>query len=591
MPCNAEDAHSDQKEDDGDAATSLKALQSSAKANGPSHARTARTWASLFADVAQPESRDSNKNNAGDADSVQSCKQPGQPKLNTAQSQAQGSSPSAKHERARQQAYRSPVVAGGKLKCNACGRLFTGMAFLAQHLRDVHDGVNKAGAPRKESTRAVGSSSVRQIRKNEQEDHARVANISDIVSHAHSHGGKAAQAPIAAASATPQHEHKPSVAGGRSNLESSRNVMGVNSMIKHRGKHREDGRKRRKKPTSLKKAILQARKNHQTAGSAATTHTQDGAYEGSTSASLGSHAFSDDTSTQLGSSSEPSYASSFPTGERPISNGGACTADSATTQIPTRNHGLKPSAQPFIPQRGFHSDAAHDQTPDASSPSIAASIHVSHLAVQADEPSASEANPQKRKQQQKKAHRQNSAKTYIGDNANFSWYADQVITRELNNKVTDLLKELIKLHESLKERNPSKASMRKRYVTGLRECEKAVRAGKCRLLILAPNIEEAGGERGTNAKLQSVLSSCNATGTPRALALTRSKLGGVFKQTKVSSCAVLDTNGVEGKLHAVVDEVNEMQERFQNLFPQRANQLKQMFHPDNSPVPAVLRKH
>jgi ribosomal protein L7Ae-like RNA K-turn-binding protein len=117
-----------------------------------------------------------------------------------------------------------------------------------------------------------------------------------------------------------------------------------------------------------------------------------------------------------------------------------------------------------------------------------------------------------------------------------------------------------------------------------------VKAGKCKLLVLAPNIEEAEGERGTNAKLRVMLSSCSATATPVALALTRSKLGSAFKERKASSVAVLDTNGTETEAKAAKEEAESGRKRFKELFPEKIAELKQIFHPDNSPVPQALRK-
>lgn len=87
----------------------------------------------------------------------------------------------------------------------------------------------------------------------------------------------------------------------------------------------------------------------------------------------------------------------------------------------------------------------------------------------------------------------------------------------------------LRFFQARKQReDPTKARMRRRYVTGMREALKWVRLGKCRLLLVARDIELAPGEGGTEEVLLRVLDEAAKRAVPTCWVLSRARLGGIF---------------------------------------------------------------
>lgn len=91
-----------------------------------------------------------------------------------------------------------------------------------------------------------------------------------------------------------------------------------------------------------------------------------------------------------------------------------------------------------------------------------------------------------------------------------------------------LLHELMRFQRRLVETNPTKAKMRRRFYSGLRECHKWTRIGKVRLLVLARDIEQAPGVGGTLEALHALLRDAGQRGVPVLWCATRERLGFIF---------------------------------------------------------------
>ncbi|GJP38828.1 hypothetical protein CLOM_g23234 [Closterium sp. NIES-68] len=77
-----------------------------------------------------------------------------------------------------------------------------------------------------------------------------------------------------------------------------------------------------------------------------------------------------------------------------------------------------------------------------------------------------------------------------------SRYSQQVVTPEVNALVLELLAALLRFQHRALQRDPLKAAMRRRLLCGLREVGKAVRTGRAKCVVLAPNVEEVLGKAG-----------------------------------------------------------------------------------------------
>lgn len=133
--------------------------------------------------------------------------------------------------------------------------------------------------------------------------------------------------------------------------------------------------------------------------------------------------------------------------------------------------------------------------------------------------------------------------TYIGPDVNIR-YCKQVITTELNRVTTELLKELLRFQERAKAKDPIKAKKKRRLVVGLREVSRAVRSGRAKCIIVAPNIEAIVSEGGLDCTLNEILKQAEEKGVVVVFALTKSRIAQAFgRRVRMSTVAICDYDG------------------------------------------------
>lgn len=71
----------------------------------------------------------------------------------------------------------------------------------------------------------------------------------------------------------------------------------------------------------------------------------------------------------------------------------------------------------------------------------------------------------------------------------FSSYCSQMLSRDVDDCVTTLLKELVRFQDRLYQKDPMKARMKRRIVMGLREVLKHLKLRKLKCVIISPNCE------------------------------------------------------------------------------------------------------
>lgn len=72
----------------------------------------------------------------------------------------------------------------------------------------------------------------------------------------------------------------------------------------------------------------------------------------------------------------------------------------------------------------------------------------------------------------------------------FFSYCSQVLSKEVDACVTDLLKELVRFQDRMYQKDPIKAKTKRRLVLGLREVLKHLRLRKLKCVIISPNCEK-----------------------------------------------------------------------------------------------------
>jgi hypothetical protein len=91
--------------------------------------------------------------------------------------------------------------------------------------------------------------------------------------------------------------------------------------------------------------------------------------------------------------------------------------------------------------------------------------------------------------QQKRAQLEQWKKAPKLDTASTREYVDHIVTAELNESVKNLLHELHRLQERVKQTTPNKLDAKRRYVVGLREVSRLAFRGHLKCVIMVPNIE------------------------------------------------------------------------------------------------------
>lgn len=113
-----------------------------------------------------------------------------------------------------------------------------------------------------------------------------------------------------------------------------------------------------------------------------------------------------------------------------------------------------------------------------------------------------------------------------------------------------MLKSLSSFQERLKERDPVNFKLKMRFVMGMKQTLGAVKLGKARLLLIAPDTESS---KAIDEKLLELLSLCFIKDIPSIWCLNRRQLGKAIGATiKQSIVAVLNPDGVYDKFKKIV---------------------------------------
>ena len=144
-------------------------------------------------------------------------------------------------------------------------------------------------------------------------------------------------------------------------------------------------------------------------------------------------------------------------------------------------------------------------------------------------------------------------------------YSRQVARATLDDMTMELLAELTRFQDRLREKDPTKAKLRKRYVCGLREVFKGIKAERIKSVVVARNIESVEAEGGLDSLLKSILDVCVEYKVFIIFALSRKKLGEVVKnrKSKCSAVGLIDYSGVDELYKQIAKETIEARAEFE----------------------------
>ncbi|XP_069784780.1 selenocysteine insertion sequence-binding protein 2 isoform X2 [Narcine bancroftii] len=159
----------------------------------------------------------------------------------------------------------------------------------------------------------------------------------------------------------------------------------------------------------------------------------------------------------------------------------------------------------------------------------------------------------------------------------FREYCSQVLSKEVDNFVTDLLKELVRFQDRLYQKDPIKAKKKRRIVMGLREVLKHLKLKRLKCVIISPNCERIKSKGGLDEALYTIIEVAREQEIPFVFALNRRALGRcVNKAVPVSVVGIFSYDGAENQFHQMVELTEEARKVYQEML----NSLEQELQAD-----------
>ncbi|KFV11701.1 Selenocysteine insertion sequence-binding protein 2, partial [Pterocles gutturalis] len=149
---------------------------------------------------------------------------------------------------------------------------------------------------------------------------------------------------------------------------------------------------------------------------------------------------------------------------------------------------------------------------------------------------------------------------------NFRDYCSQVLSKEVNSCVTDLLKELVRFQDRLYQKDPVKAKIKRRLVMGLREVLKHLKLKKLKCVIISPDCEKIQSKGGLDETLHNIIDCACEQNIPFVFALNRKTLGRcVNKAVPVSVVGIFSYDGAQDHFHRMVQLTTEARKAYKDM--------------------------
>uniref|UniRef100_V9KDP1 Selenocysteine insertion sequence-binding protein 2 n=1 Tax=Callorhinchus milii TaxID=7868 RepID=V9KDP1_CALMI len=195
--------------------------------------------------------------------------------------------------------------------------------------------------------------------------------------------------------------------------------------------------------------------------------------------------------------------------------------------------------------------------------------------------SPSEENLQSISDTQKTSEETNTADVLVNPNRpkihsrRFREYCSQVLSKDVDSCVTDLLKELVRFQDRLYQKDPIKAKKKRRIVMGLREVLKHLKLKRLKCIIISPNCEKIQSRGGLDDALHNIISIACEQEIPFVFALNRKALGQcVNKPVPVSVLGIFSYDGAENQFHQMVEITEEARKAYQEMLDALQQELE-----------------
>ena len=174
----------------------------------------------------------------------------------------------------------------------------------------------------------------------------------------------------------------------------------------------------------------------------------------------------------------------------------------------------------------------------AAAPADVSDSVVSALAVVSDSVVSAKKNPFK----YPKVANKNRVREYVTQNLDI----------ELDQIVSSMLRTLFKFQEKARLVDPLKAKQSRRIVLGLREVFRGVRTKRAKAVIVATDIEESPTDGGLDSRVRGIIGMAEEHDIPVIYSLTRRRLGKALKKVKTSCIAIQSGDGAWEELKKAI---------------------------------------
>ncbi|XP_010293928.1 PREDICTED: selenocysteine insertion sequence-binding protein 2, partial [Phaethon lepturus] len=145
-------------------------------------------------------------------------------------------------------------------------------------------------------------------------------------------------------------------------------------------------------------------------------------------------------------------------------------------------------------------------------------------------------------------------------------YCSQLLSKEVDRCVADLLKELVRFQDRLYQKDPVKAKIKRRLVMGLREVLKHLKLKKLKCVIISPNCEKIQSKGGLDDTLHNIIDCASEQNVPFVFALNRKALGRcVNKAVPVSVVGIFSYDGAQDHFHRMVQLTTEARKAYKDM--------------------------
>lgn len=146
----------------------------------------------------------------------------------------------------------------------------------------------------------------------------------------------------------------------------------------------------------------------------------------------------------------------------------------------------------------------------------------------------------------------------------FREYCSQMLSKDVDECVSTLLKELVRFQDRLYQKDPMKARMKRRLVMGLREVLKHLKLRKVKCVVISPNCERVQSKGGLDEALHTIIDTCREQAVPFVFALSRKSLGRcVNKAVPVSLVGIFNYDGAQDYYHKMIELTSQARKAYE----------------------------